>query len=169
MFCQEPPSDVCADATTRRTFEDVGLCNDSTGECEYEATDLSCEYGCDDGLCSPDPSTDSVFGYWGHRFTGRGCRCRPGVPRLFYSADLTTIGDGTAFLAFYDLDADRAHWAASRDGERWSRGVLPALYDNTIAGGNGLVAVARRPDGGLGFFVSPTDPGMGDAALIEMR
>ncbi len=93
----------------------------------------------------------------------------PEFPRSFYSADLTTSGDGTAFLAFYDLDADRAHWAASRDGERWSRGVLPALYDNTIAGGNGLVAVARRPDGGLGFFVLPTDPGMGDAALIEMR
>lgn len=56
--CNEPPAPFCEE-DTRVTFSGEGLCNFESGqaECVYprEENAETCQYGCTDGECQPDP------------------------------------------------------------------------------------------------------------------
>jgi alpha-tubulin suppressor-like RCC1 family protein len=52
VTCNQPPSPVCADANTRRSYS-AGSC--SAGGCSYAFTDTPCAHGCSGGVCNGDP------------------------------------------------------------------------------------------------------------------
>jgi hypothetical protein len=53
VSCDTPPAAYCADASTRRTYSPAVAC--VMGRCPYLATDTTCQYGCENGLCRGDP------------------------------------------------------------------------------------------------------------------
>ena len=53
VTCSTPPTPMCPDASTRRTFASTGTC--SGGSCSYAHTDTKCGFGCSGGQCNPDP------------------------------------------------------------------------------------------------------------------
>lgn len=54
VTCNTPPAAECVDANTSRSYASVGACTD--GECVYEPSDVTCEFGCDSetGRCDGD-------------------------------------------------------------------------------------------------------------------
>jgi hypothetical protein len=53
VTCSTPPSAICLNGTTRRTYGSAGTC--SLGSCTYPPSDLSCPNGCVNGSCVADP------------------------------------------------------------------------------------------------------------------
>lgn len=57
ITCETPPPDECKDADTLIVYDTQGTCDSSSGqaECAYGDTIEPCEFGCDNGICLPDP------------------------------------------------------------------------------------------------------------------
>jgi hypothetical protein len=53
VTCATPPSRVCFDGSTLRTYGTSGTC--SGGTCSYAPTDVPCAYGCVADACNGDP------------------------------------------------------------------------------------------------------------------
>lgn len=53
VTCNMPPTSVCKDASTQRTYAAAGTCNG--GSCSYAPTDTPCSFGCANGACKADP------------------------------------------------------------------------------------------------------------------
>lgn len=53
LVCVTPPSAMCLNGTTLRTYGGVGSC--SGGNCTYPASDTTCAYGCEGNTCRSDP------------------------------------------------------------------------------------------------------------------
>ncbi|MBW2276034.1 MAG: hypothetical protein JRF63_01000, partial [Deltaproteobacteria bacterium] len=64
VTCNAPPSPICIDANTRRTYDSTGTCVDGT--CEYGHTDVACEYGCTLGVCDPPDCSSGPCCTGGH-------------------------------------------------------------------------------------------------------
>jgi len=58
--CFTPPPDECVDGSTIREFSSPGDCVD--GVCVYPSEESTCEFGCSEGACLPDPDlADQCF------------------------------------------------------------------------------------------------------------
>jgi len=57
----EPKAPECADANTSVSYA-PGVCNPGSGDCEYQQTETTCDFGCDalSGLCVGDPCAGVV-------------------------------------------------------------------------------------------------------------
>lgn len=72
VTCNTPNADYCADPDTLRSFATPGTCN--AGACEYDATDTTCTFGCENGTCRAcldDPHCDP--GHWCNAGTCEAC------------------------------------------------------------------------------------------------
>lgn len=53
VSCHSPPSPLCVDAATLRSFGTVGQCFEAA--CSYAPVQTACPFGCVHGACKPDP------------------------------------------------------------------------------------------------------------------
>lgn len=58
VACNAPPASYCVDSKTLRSYLASGVC--TNGQCGYMSTDMTCAYGCQGGMCKPDPCTGVV-------------------------------------------------------------------------------------------------------------
>lgn len=96
---------------------------------------------------------------------------RGSLPVRFHGARIITDGEGIGYVSFYEHDAYEAHWLASADGVRWSRGTLPIAYGNPTGStlpGFAHTALARRPDGRVSIVIAPEHASMGPMTLVDL-
>jgi formylglycine-generating enzyme len=60
VTCDEPPPAVCKDSGTLTTYAAAGTC--SGGICSYAPTNATCQFGCANGACKPDPCSAVACG-----------------------------------------------------------------------------------------------------------
>lgn len=53
VICEDPPAATCLDANTRQTYASSGSC--TNGACVYASQTATCQFGCANGACNPDP------------------------------------------------------------------------------------------------------------------
>jgi hypothetical protein len=54
VVCNQPPQAACVDTTTLHSYQSLGTCNATNGQCSYTSSDLSCSAGCAGGHCNAD-------------------------------------------------------------------------------------------------------------------
>ncbi len=107
LACVTPPQAACADASTLRTFAQVGTCDRSTGQCGYEATDTACANGCENARCKgvdlcqatgvtcATPPAPTCVGGTRRTFAATGT-CDPGTGQCTYGSTDTVCPSGCA-------------------------------------------------------------------------
>ena len=56
VTCDSPPADTCLDADTLLAYDSAGTCDSGDGgTCSYATSETTCEFGCSDGACNPNP------------------------------------------------------------------------------------------------------------------
>ncbi|HIA02344.1 MAG TPA: hypothetical protein EYN66_10605 [Myxococcales bacterium] len=55
IVCDSPPSPICINANTARSWNPQGACVPENGSCNYPQNDQYCEFGCINGFCDGDP------------------------------------------------------------------------------------------------------------------
>lgn len=98
VSCATPPSAICMNGSTRRTYSSAGAC--ALGSCNYTAADTSCPFGCVNGSCVADPCTGISCN------TPPGPTCQ-GTQRRTYSAT-GTCSSGTCAYAPTDSTCSSA-------------------------------------------------------------
>jgi len=58
--CETAPDPICLDAMTRQFWNPQGVCDPTTGACDYVSQQQTCEFGCTDGQCEGDPCAGVV-------------------------------------------------------------------------------------------------------------
>ena len=53
VTCASPPDAICEDPNTLTTYAPSGTC--SAGSCSYASKEKTCDFGCSNGACKPDP------------------------------------------------------------------------------------------------------------------
>ena len=72
VTCKTPPAPYCSGSNTLKTYAATGTCQ--SGNCSYLATDVSCPYGCSNGVCKDcSTSTDCSAGKWCDAGTCKTC------------------------------------------------------------------------------------------------
>jgi hypothetical protein len=132
LVCDDPPAPMCLDATTLRTFASTGTC--SAGDCDYAATDSSCQGFCDAGACSSGGG-DCTVGEWtdGDILT-RGYVQSPTA--------LARAADGTYHLAYADGPTEGLGLATRSPAGVWSHAIVDSgIATNSVTGMQASLAV----------------------------
>lgn len=118
VSCNAPPDATCANATTRRTYENPGTC--SGGNCSYAPIDTTCAYQCQGGVCVSDPCAGASCG-------DGVCSC--GETSGSCSTDCQTCPTGLTIGAWNGSDDD---WTWRKSDPFWQR------YPGNLGGGSGI-------------------------------
>lgn len=101
VSCSQPPAPACAGPNVLHTWDAVGTCESSTGQCSYASSFANCPNGCADGVCLA-PGSKSF------------ARVGPRIPQAVTAVDVAPSSSGNHVLA-----VGKGGFVTKWDGTSW--------------------------------------------------